>query len=307
MPKDYKITEVGVHEGGVTCAHMEQNIVATGSYDRSVRLFDLDSGQTIGTLWGHKKAVRCVQVVGSVVISGSNDNTIRLWNGRTGETIHELVGHKGPITGLQFLEDGYLMSGSSDNTIKVWDLHSGECYDTFRQTGPIECFRVVGDVVVVATRGGHFSDTLFTLDHNTGERIQTFENEHWVKSVLFDGTRLVTGHCFPYVIKTWDISSGACNFELAGHAGPVCGLQFQNNHLLSVAKEDCIRVWNTDQRTCVRALDEQKHVTGLQFQTGRLISWSDLHGSLSLWERLAPAPVMMVPPVLPALIQQAAQ
>lgn len=135
MPRDYKIRHLDVHDGGITCAHMEQNIIATGSYDRSVRLLDLDTMQPVNTLWGHKKAARCVQVVGSVVISGSNDHTIRLWNGRSGELIHELSGHKGAVTGLQFLEDGYLMSGSQDNTLKVWDLHSGECYDTFRQTG----------------------------------------------------------------------------------------------------------------------------------------------------------------------------
>lgn len=321
MPRDYKIRHLDVHDGGITCAHMEQNIIATGSYDRSVRLLDLDTMQPVSTLWGHKKAARCVQVVGSVVISGSNDHTIRLWNGRSGEMIHELNGHKGAVTGLQFLEDGYLMryifcgnyescntalkksiSGSQDNTIKVWDLHSGECYDTFRQTGmpfqhhstrlhyvgPIECFRVVGDKVVVATRGGHFSNTLFVLDHNTGERIQTFENGHWVKSCLFDGKQLVTGHYFPHVIKTWDMSTGRCTAEMYGHTGPVCGLQFQNSFLLSVAKEDCIRVWSTEQRVCVRTLDEQKYVSGLQFHSGRLVSWSDLNGSLSLWERVQP-------------------
>lgn len=138
---------------------------------------------------------------------------------------------------------------------------------------------------MVATKGGHFSNTLFTLDHNTGERIQTFENSHWVRSCLFDGKQLVTGHYFPHVIKTWDMGTGKCTSELYGHTGPVCGLQFQNSLLLSVAKEDCIRVWNTEQRVCVRTLDEQKYVSGLQFHSGRLVSWSDVNGALTLWER----------------------
>lgn len=89
----------------------------------------------------------------------------------------------------------------------------------------------------------------------------------------------------------WDLATGTCKFEMSGHTGPVCGLQFQNNHLLSVAKEDCIRVWNTDQRACVRMLDEQKYVTGVQFQTGRLVSWSDLNGTLTLWDRIQAPPM----------------
>jgi WD40 repeat protein len=157
--------------------------------------------------------------------------------------------------------------------------------------GPIECFKAVGNTVVIGIKGTHFTNTLIAMDHNTGIRTHTFENEHWVKCCLFDGRRLITGHHFPYVIKSWTLASGgrSCtnDVELHGHQGAVSAIQFQNHHLLSASKEDHIKIWNVDQNVCVRVLDEQKHVSGLQFQMGRLISWSDLHGSLTLWERVA--------------------
>lgn len=295
MPKDYKLSYVKVHDSGITCAHLENNVVVTGSYDRSVRVLDLENMQFLTTLWGHKNAIRCVQLVGSVVLSGSNDCSIRIWNCRTGECIHELTGHKGPVTCLQLLDDGYLITGSMDHTLKVWDIHSGKCLDTFQQAGPIECLKAVGEHVAVAIRGGHFSDTLYTIDHTTGERIRTFENEHWVKSMLFDGKRLITGHCFPYVIKSWDLATGKCEFELTGHQGPVCSLQFQNNHLLSGAKEDNIRIWNMEQRVPVRFLEEQKHVSGIQFQQGRLLTWSETMGSLLMWQHTPTSAAPSVP------------
>jgi WD40 repeat protein len=133
---DYNISSsILVHETGITCAHAVGNVMATGSYDRSVRLTELTTGTTLLTLRGHKKAVRCVKVSNNLIISGSNDNTIRVWNGRTGACIKEFVGHKAPVTALQMLDDNYLMSSSQDSTIKIWDMDHGECFDTFRENG----------------------------------------------------------------------------------------------------------------------------------------------------------------------------
>ena len=60
----------------------------------------------------------------TLLASGSNDKTVRLWNPATGQSIHNLTGHTGPVTSVAFGEiDGrtLLASGSSDKTIRVWD------------------------------------------------------------------------------------------------------------------------------------------------------------------------------------------
>ena len=133
---DYSVVaQLPIHETGITCAHVNGSIVATGSYDKTVRLTDMTTATTLVTLRGHKKAPRCVKITNDLVISGSNDHTLRIWNGRTGACIKELVGHKAPVTGLQLLEDNYMMSGSHDSTIKLWDVDRGECVDTFLTAG----------------------------------------------------------------------------------------------------------------------------------------------------------------------------
>jgi len=252
-----------------------------------VRLTELTTGTTLLTLRGHKKAVRCVKVSNNLIISGSNDNTIRVWNGRTGACIKEFVGHKAPVTALQMLDDNYLMSSSQDSTIKIWDMDHGECFDTFRENGPIECFQAVEDIVVVAAKGGHFNSTLFALDQHTGQRVRTYQNPHWIKSMLFDGNQILTGHYFPYVVKSWDVSTGLCHYELSGHQGTVAGLTWQDpsgRRLLSCSKEDSIHLWSTDTKSCMRVFD-QKHVSGLQCLDRRLVSWSELHGNVNIWQQ----------------------
>jgi len=292
---DYTITStIPVHETGILCAHVVGNVIATGSYDRTVRLSELTTGATLLTLRGHKKAVRCVQISNNLTISGSNDNSIRVWNNRTGACIKELVGHKAPVTAMQVLEDNYLMSSSQDSTIKLWDLDRGECHDTFRQNGPIECFQSVEDLVVIAAKGGHYNSTLFAIDSHTGERVQTYQNAHWVKSLHFDGRNLVTGHYFPYVVKSWDISTGLCHYELSGHQGAVGGLQWRahGRQLFSCSKEDNIHVWSTDTKSCMRVLDGQKQVSGLQCLNQHLVSWSELNGDVAIWTSQQPMPIL---------------
>lgn len=288
---DYSVVSlIPIHETGITCAHVSGNLVATGSFDRTVRLTDLSTATTLLTLRGHKKAPRCVLIADDLIISGSNDHTLRIWNGRTGACIKELVGHKAPVTGLQMLEERYMMSGSQDSTIKLWDIDRGECVDTFLTAGPVECFAAAEDIVVVGAKGSHYNNTLFALDHHTGQRIRTFENPHWVKSIAFDGTKLMTGHYFPYVLKSWDVSTGRSHYELSGHRGAVASLQYQTNkqQLVSCAKEDNIYLWSMNTQTCTKVLDAQKFVSGVQCVDRRLVSWSEVYGSVTCWQQQQP-------------------
>lgn len=162
-----------------------------------------------------------------------------------------------------------------------------------QKLGPVECLAAAGDIVVVGTKGGHFKNTLFALDHHTGQRIRTYDNPHWVKSILFDGTKLMTGHHFPYVIKSWDISTGQPNFELTGHKGPIAALQLlpSRQHVFSCTKEDSIYLWSINSQACSRVMDAQKHVSGLQCLDRRLVSWSDMHGSVTCWQQQSPVQV----------------
>ena len=62
------------------------------------------------------------------IVSGSYDRTIRVWNVATGECILTLEGHTGEVTSVVFNHDGTkIVSGSWDNTIRVWNVDTGEC------------------------------------------------------------------------------------------------------------------------------------------------------------------------------------
>ena len=67
-----------------------------------------------------------------LLFSASNDNSVRVWNLQTGETIHHLTGHEKGISSIALSPDeAYLLSGSYDGTIKLWDWINDECIATF--------------------------------------------------------------------------------------------------------------------------------------------------------------------------------
>lgn len=109
------------HTNGVMCLQFDDRILMTGSYDKTVKIWDLETGNEIRTLTGHTAGIRCLHFDDVRLITGSQDNTIKVWNWRTGECIRTLTGHQGSIIGIH-MADKLLASGSADHTIMIHDF-----------------------------------------------------------------------------------------------------------------------------------------------------------------------------------------
>jgi WD40 repeat protein len=107
------------------------------------------------------------------VASGSSDKTIRLWNADTGELEHcPLRGHKGVITAIAFSPNGErIVSGSNDRTIRVWGVGTSpgrQLHILKVQLGPmIGVFGFVGFI----RQAGHDSDAIISLMHSDSQSI----------------------------------------------------------------------------------------------------------------------------------------
>jgi WD40 repeat protein len=105
---------------------LDSRRVVSGSYD-GLRVWDVESGQTLQTLEGHSDGVRAVAVLDSRrVISGSSDQTLRVWDVESGQTLQTLEGHSDEINTMAVLDSRRVVSGSADRTLRVWDIESGE-------------------------------------------------------------------------------------------------------------------------------------------------------------------------------------
>jgi hypothetical protein len=65
---------------------------------------------------------------GRRVVSGSYDNTLRIWDMETGQCLQVLEGHTSMVSSLVLSADGRrVVSGSNDNTLRIWDMETGQC------------------------------------------------------------------------------------------------------------------------------------------------------------------------------------
>jgi WD40 repeat protein len=100
--------------------------IVSGSWDKTLRLWDAATGQPRGTpLTGHTASVISVAFSpdGRSIVSGSWDETLRLWDAATGQPRGTpLTGHTDSVNSVAFSPDGRsIVSGSADKTLRLWD------------------------------------------------------------------------------------------------------------------------------------------------------------------------------------------
>ena len=103
-------------------------IVATGSQDGSLRLWDINTGKTLSVLRGHQGIVSGMAFSpdGTLLATASWDGDVAVWAISSGILFSRFVGHKDAVIGVAFGSDGKtLLSRSLDGTIKVWNIPTG--------------------------------------------------------------------------------------------------------------------------------------------------------------------------------------
>ncbi|KAJ3177245.1 SCF ubiquitin ligase complex subunit cdc4 [Gaertneriomyces sp. JEL0708] len=118
------------------------NTLVSGSYDTTVRIWDLPTGTCTHVCRGHAEKVYSVGYSHELkrAVSGSMDATVRIWCARTGQQLHKLEGHQS-LVGLLELSSKYLVSAAADSTLRVWSPVTGQCLATLSgHAAAITCF-----------------------------------------------------------------------------------------------------------------------------------------------------------------------
>ncbi|OBQ21923.1 ribosome assembly protein 4, partial [Anabaena sp. AL93] len=109
--------------------------LASGSKDKTIKIWDVTTGKVLNTLKGHESEVWSVRFSpdGQQLASGSNDKTIKIWDVTTGKVLNTLKGHESEVISVGFSPDGKkLASGRNDKTIKIWNVTTGKLLNTLK-------------------------------------------------------------------------------------------------------------------------------------------------------------------------------
>lgn len=105
--------------------HPRGNAIACGGYDRSIRLYDVETGNVLKRFDGHRGAISSVtfNARGNMIVSGSKDNTIKFWDVISGLCVRTISSHLGEVTSVETNHaDTILLSSSKDNSNRLWDM-----------------------------------------------------------------------------------------------------------------------------------------------------------------------------------------
>lgn len=208
------------HTDGVMCLQFSETlthpafpILITGSYDRTARVWNLETGREIHCLTGHTRAVRALQFDEAKLITGSMDHTMRVWDWRTGKCLRVLEGHTEGVVCLNF-DSNVLASGSVDTTVKVWNFRTGECF-TLR--GHRDW---VNSVQLWDSNDASFGSCQSSVPDRT---VSTLKGE--CSKPCIDPGKMLFSASDDGTIRLWDLAKRTCLRQFTGHVGQVQSLK----------------------------------------------------------------------------------
>jgi WD40 repeat protein len=252
------------HTDFVRCLQYDddRNMVVSGSYDSSVKTWDMTTGKCLNTLRGHGNWVICLQTVADRLVTGSSDKTLKMWDLEKNECMLTLQGHTHSVICLQWdmgtaqaagqrypsrtgtSAAGKMVTGSYDKTFRVWDLATGQC---------VQCIE------------GH-SDKIRFLEYDNTKLVSCSDDKS---------------------IKVWDLRGMnlRCGGALEGHSDRVHVVHLNDNQVLSGGADNTIKEWDIRTLSCVNTLKGHTNcVRYLQYDQSKIVSAS-WDRSLRMWPR----------------------
>ncbi|GAB3987767.1 hypothetical protein GCM10029978_107850 [Actinoallomurus acanthiterrae] len=243
------------HTGNVDAVAFSPDgkILATGSNDTTVRLWDVAAARTTTTLTGHTGFVYSVAFSpdGKTLATGSTDGTARLWDVASARAA-SLTGHTDAVNSVAFNPDGKtLATGSWDGTVRLWDVATTRTTTTLTaNTGFVVWVAFSPDGKTLAAGGGNNSVRLWDVATARTLAALTFPAVRGgysaVQSVAFspDGKTLAIGSS-DKLARLRDTATGRIA-TLAGSAGVVNSVAFSpdGKTLATASSERTVRLWD---------------------------------------------------------------
>lgn len=272
----FKILEFNGHKDGVTCLQFNNKYLMTGSYDTTIKIWKIDTGECIRTLTGHTKGVRSLVFDSTKLITGGLDSTIKVWNYHNGNCIATYRGHEDAVVSVDSNEK-LIVSGSADHTVKVWHVDTRTCYTLRGHTDWANCVKIHPQ-----------SNTVFSASDDTTIRMWDLNNNECLR--IFGGLEN-NGHIgqvqcvIPFIYKE-SLVGDSSESDTESSARKLENLHDCNDdeedtfmkpnypsHLISSSLDNTIKLWCVKTGKCIRT--QFGHIEGvwsINADTFRIIS-----------------------------------
>ncbi|KAJ7480123.1 WD40-repeat-containing domain protein [Mycena galericulata] len=241
---DYCARVLEGHTKAVTALYFEDDCLVTGASDKTLRQWDLTTGQCVMTmdiLWAisHPQrnpggALPNNMFAGAAASVGTFAVPTPPFADGSWEMYEDFVG------GVQFWGYG-LVSGSGDGAVRMWDMRTGQAHRTLLgHSAPVTCLQF--DEIHIAS--GSLDKTIRIWDLRTGGIFETLKYDHAVTGLQFD-TRKIIAATGENGIKIYNRTSMQhSTLQTNGHLKPVERLRYMDRYLVSGGRDSTVKIWS---------------------------------------------------------------
>ena len=201
---------------------------------------------------------------GSLIATGSDNGEVQIWDSETGESVTVLTGHKTAVNGLRFIASTRtLVSVSSDCSAKVWDEPTATCLCTYSgHSAPILGVSASPDGKVVVSGSEDNEVHMWKVDGTPLKKLEGHTAAVRACAFSHDGCRLATASQ-DKTVRVWDVETGKCLFVLE-HIGRVYDVHFSldSNKIISSSSFATCTLWNLENAKPADNEPEREFKTG---------------------------------------------
>ena len=265
-------------------------MLASVSWDQTVRLWNVDTKQLLHTLTGHTSNVLSVAFSpdGQTLASASWDGTIRLWNPNTGKLKRTLTEHRAGVASVAFSPDGNILaSGSADQTVRLWNTTTWKLKRTL--TGHIDSVDTVafspdGDMLA----SGSQDQTIRLWNPNTGKYIKSLSGhtgDHPRLMFSPDGFTLASGGR-DKIVRLWNPNTAKLKRTLTNRTRWISPVAFSPDGETLLIGGRGISVWDTQTGQYKKPLTgDIGNVLSVVFSAdGQMVASGSADNKVRLWE-----------------------
>lgn len=233
-------SEIQAHESDVLCLEKYKNYIISGSSDKTIKVYDINSDKLITRLNSHNSAVHNLLVWDDKLISVSSDKTIKIWNLETLKLECTILAHTNHIYTITGLND-FFATSSLDKTIKFWNLKERKLLKVIK-TGDYTAWSIIKENNKVFA--GLTDGSLNIYDFNSGELIYSYKaHDESITSIKVNDKFIFTASK-DKSIKIWNKSNFELIKNLIGHNNSIWNLLISNDNLLSCSDDKTIKIWS---------------------------------------------------------------